>query len=100
VVIGGDLNSGTVARVAQEAGYSWPTERGPRTTLIGRWDHLLFRGIEMPADRASGTVLDVRKASDHKPVWAVGLLTRHTFARHAATGASAEPSLTSEPPDR
>lgn len=100
VVIGGDLNSGTVARLAKEAGYSWPTERGPRTTLIGRWDHLLFRGIEMPAERASGTVLDVRKASDHKPVWAVGLLTRQMFARNPVADAEAGSVLTSEPPDR
>jgi endonuclease/exonuclease/phosphatase family metal-dependent hydrolase len=78
VVIGGDLNSGTVARLAREAGYAWPTERGPRTTLIGRWDHLLFRGIETPGERASGTITDVRKSSDHRPVWAVGLLSRAT----------------------
>jgi endonuclease/exonuclease/phosphatase family metal-dependent hydrolase len=74
VVIGGDLNSGTVARVAKDAGYAWPTERGPRTTLIGRLDHVLFRGLDCPTAEGSGTVTDVRRASDHRPVWAIGII--------------------------
>ena len=74
VVIGGDLNSGTVARIARDAGYAWPTEHGPRTSLVGRLDHVLFRGLQAPQTSASGTVTDVRKASDHRPVWAVGII--------------------------
>ena len=74
VVIGGDLNSGTVARLARDAGYAWPTEHGPRTSLVGRLDHVLFRGLQAPANSASGTVIDVRQSSDHRPVWAVGII--------------------------
>lgn len=81
VVIGGDLNSGTVARVAQEAGYQWPTEHGPRTTLIGRWDHVLFRGLDAPEIGSAGTVTEVRNASDHRPVWAVGIVDRTENSR-------------------
>jgi endonuclease/exonuclease/phosphatase family metal-dependent hydrolase len=74
VVIGGDMNSHAVGRVAREMGFTWPTEHGPRTTLLGRWDHLFLKGLASPGQAAAGTVLDVRGASDHRPVWAVGLL--------------------------
>jgi endonuclease/exonuclease/phosphatase family metal-dependent hydrolase len=74
VVIGGDLNDAGVGRVAREAGYAWPTERGPRTMRLGRVDHLFLRGLASPDSAAAGTVVDTRGASDHRPVWAVGLL--------------------------
>lgn len=74
-VVGGDLNDAAVARVARDAGYAWPTERGPRTMwMLGRVDHVLLRGLAAPDTAAAGTVLDTRGASDHRPVWAVGLL--------------------------
>jgi len=100
VVIGGDLNSGTVARLAQEAGYAWPTERGPRTTLIGRWDHLLFRGIATPEESAAGTITDVRKASDHRPVWAVGLLGRSVDAVADRASIATKATVLAGPDDR
>lgn len=62
-------------------GYSWPTERGPRTTAGGRWDHIFFKGLSTP-DAAAGTVRKIRGASDHLPVWAIailGLATRRTL---------------------
>jgi endonuclease/exonuclease/phosphatase family metal-dependent hydrolase len=71
VIIGGDMNSHGVVRVARERGYEWPTEHGPRTTRFGRWDHILLKGLRSPGPRGTGTVLDVRGASDHRPVWAV-----------------------------
>lgn len=74
VVIGGDLNDAGVGRIAREAGYAWPTERGPRTMRLGRVDHLFLRGLASPDTAAAGTVVDTRGASDHRPVWAVGLL--------------------------
>jgi endonuclease/exonuclease/phosphatase family metal-dependent hydrolase len=74
VVIGGDMNDAAVARVARDAGYGWPTERGPRTMRLGRVDHLLLRGLASPDTAAAGTVTDARGVSDHRPVWAVGLL--------------------------
>ena len=74
VIIGGDLNDHDVGRIALESGFAWPTERGPHTTRLGRWDHVFFRGF-LPADGvASGTIRDVGDASDHRPVWAVARL--------------------------
>jgi endonuclease/exonuclease/phosphatase family metal-dependent hydrolase len=74
VVIGGDLNDQGIAAIATDQGYVWPTRRGPATTDIGRLDHILFKGMRSPDRAAAGTVLDVRGASDHRPVWAVGVL--------------------------
>jgi endonuclease/exonuclease/phosphatase family metal-dependent hydrolase len=74
VVIGGDLNDALVGLIAQKAGYTWPTRHGPRTHSLGRWDHIFLKGFESPDSAASGTVLDSRDVSDHRPVWAVGIL--------------------------
>jgi endonuclease/exonuclease/phosphatase family metal-dependent hydrolase len=76
VVIGGDLNDATIGIVAEEAGYSWPTRDGPRTTRFGRWDHVFLKGLDSPDTAASGTVIDAHRVSDHRPVWAVGILRR------------------------
>jgi endonuclease/exonuclease/phosphatase family metal-dependent hydrolase len=74
VVIGGDFNNHGVGKVARDFGYGWPTEHGPRTVLIGRFDHIVFKGLISPDSAGSGTVVNNRHASDHRPVWAVGLL--------------------------
>jgi endonuclease/exonuclease/phosphatase family metal-dependent hydrolase len=74
VVIGGDLNEANIGRVAEEAGYTWPTRDGPRTTRFARWDHIFLKGLGSPRAGASGTVLDARGVSDHRPVWALALL--------------------------
>jgi endonuclease/exonuclease/phosphatase family metal-dependent hydrolase len=74
VVIGGDMNESDVGAVAREAGYSWPTESGPRTTLLGRWDHIYMKGVKTPDSAGSGTVNDVRGSSDHRPIWVIGIL--------------------------
>jgi endonuclease/exonuclease/phosphatase family metal-dependent hydrolase len=74
VVIGGDLNDQGIAGIARDKGYAWPTQRGPATTDIGRLDHILLRGMRSPDSAAAGTVINVHGASDHLPVWAVGLL--------------------------
>ncbi|GLC23532.1 endonuclease/exonuclease/phosphatase family protein [Roseisolibacter agri] len=75
VILGGDLNDGAVGRVARDAGYAWPTERGPRTTRFGRWDHVFLRGLASPARDAAGTVgREARGISDHVPVWARAVL--------------------------
>ena len=70
VILGGDLNDARVGAAAREAGYLWPTERGPRTTLLGRIDHIFLRGLDSPAADGAGTVPDARGTSDHLPVWA------------------------------
>jgi endonuclease/exonuclease/phosphatase family metal-dependent hydrolase len=74
VVIGGDMNDPAVGHIAREMGYSWPTQRGPSTSLLGRLDHIFLRGLGSPDTAAAGTVLDVGSASDHLAVWAVGIL--------------------------
>jgi len=74
VVIGGDMNDTGVGQIAREKGYAWPTERGPATTWLGRLDHIFLRGLAAPDRSAAGTVLEARRASDHLPVWAVGIL--------------------------
>lgn len=74
VVLGGDLNDGAVGRVVRDAGYAWPTERGPRTTRLGRWDHVFLRGLASPGADGAGTVREARGVSDHVPVWALALL--------------------------
>lgn len=74
VIVGGDLNSHGLGQLALSRGYAWPTREGPRTVRVWRWDHILFKGLEPPLRAASGTVEDNRGASDHRPVWAVGLL--------------------------
>ncbi len=69
VILGGDLNDARVGAAARAAGYQWPTERGPRTTLLGRLDHIFLRGLESPGNGGAGTVPDARGTSDHLPVW-------------------------------
>jgi endonuclease/exonuclease/phosphatase family metal-dependent hydrolase len=73
VVIGGDLNDATIGLVAQDAGYAWPTRHGPTTTRFARWDHIFLKGLESPDTAAAGTVVDARRVSDHRPVWAIGV---------------------------
>jgi endonuclease/exonuclease/phosphatase family metal-dependent hydrolase len=74
VVIAGDMNNGGIGRVAREMGYEWPTESGPPTIRLWRYDHIFLKGLALPDTAAAGAVLDVRGASDHRPVWAVGVL--------------------------
>lgn len=74
VIIGGDMNSGTVGRVAEEHGYAWPTREGPWTTLLGRWDHVFLKGFLPSNSDVSGTVASARGISDHLPVWTVAVL--------------------------
>ena len=76
VILGGDMNDPNVSEVAEQAGYLRPTRKGPKTTPIGRFDHILFKGLETPSVNAAGTVMDVRGASDHRAVWAVGIFTQ------------------------
>ena len=74
VIIGGDMNSHGVVRVAREHGYEWPTEKGPRTTRFGRWDHILLKGLKVAGPADAGTILDVHGASDHRAIWVVAQL--------------------------
>jgi endonuclease/exonuclease/phosphatase family metal-dependent hydrolase len=70
VIIGGDMNSHGVGKVARERGYAWPTDKGAKTTWLDRWDHVFVKGLAVPATGASGTITNIHHASDHKAVWA------------------------------
>lgn len=70
VVVGGDMNNHGLGNVVRDHGYQWPTERGPRTSLLGRWDHLFLKGFHAVGGVETGTVRNNRGASDHRPVWA------------------------------
>lgn len=74
VVIGGDFNETNIGRMTEAAGYTWPTQHGPPTTRFGRWDHIFLKGLASPRNNASGTVVNAREVSDHRPVWALALL--------------------------
>lgn len=74
VVLGGDMNDPAVGQLARAYGYAWPTEAGPRTAAIGRLDHIFLKGLSVPDSAAAGTVLNVRNASDHRPIWTRALL--------------------------
>jgi len=74
VILGGDLNDARMAELAALSGFAWPTRDGPRTTWGGRFDHILFKGLEPPDSAAAGAVEDNRGASDHRPVWARGVI--------------------------
>ncbi|HEY0808656.1 MAG TPA: endonuclease/exonuclease/phosphatase family protein [Longimicrobiales bacterium] len=76
VILGGDMNDPGVGTVAVSHGYSWPTRDGPPTATIGRLDHIFFRGLFSPDSAAAGTVVNTRNASDHRPIWAVGILRK------------------------
>ncbi len=81
VVIAGDFNShGKVAEL-ERAGFAWLTRGLGGTTkfkLLGipianlRYDHVVTRGLALaPGPDAVGVVADNRGASDHRPIWAV-----------------------------
>jgi endonuclease/exonuclease/phosphatase family metal-dependent hydrolase len=68
-IIAGDMNEGDLGEIALAAGFLWPTEKGPRTTIMGRWDHIFVRGLAPGDSLRAGTVRNIRGSSDHHPVW-------------------------------
>jgi len=71
VVVLGDMNSYGVGRAFREAGFDWATEHNPKTFAIGRWDHVFLKGLVLSQGNATGVIADNRRASDHRPVWAL-----------------------------
>lgn len=55
-------------------GFTWPTREGPRTTTLGRWDHVFLKGLASPDTGSSGTLADARGVSDHRAVWTLAIL--------------------------
>lgn len=74
VIIAGDLNGRGIGRLFAARGYAWPTRDEPATVHRWSWDHVFLRGLAPPARDASGVVRENRRASDHRPVWAVAVL--------------------------
>jgi endonuclease/exonuclease/phosphatase family metal-dependent hydrolase len=66
VVIGGDMNSKDIGRIAREAGYVWPTDTIPKSNAFGRFDHFFMRGLVVTS---AGTHRVPRSISDHSPIW-------------------------------
>lgn len=69
VVIGGDMNSKDIGRIARGAGYLWPTDTIPRSNDFGRLDHFFVRGLVMPHRKGVGTSRVRPSVSDHHPIW-------------------------------
>ena len=69
VVIGGDMNSRDIGRIARDAGYLWPTDTIPKSNAFGRFDHFFIRGLAMTGSRSVGTHRVSRAISDHSPIW-------------------------------
>ena len=69
VVIGGDMNSKDIGRIARESGYTWPTDTIPKSNDFGRFDHFFVRGLVMPVKTGVGTHRVPRSISDHSPIW-------------------------------
>lgn len=69
VVIGGDMNSKDIGRIARESGYTWPTDTIPKSNDFGRLDHFFVRGLVMPRAAGVGTHRVPRSISDHSPIW-------------------------------
>lgn len=76
-IVGGDMNDGLIGAMAGRHGFTWPTQYGPRTMMFGRVDHIFLKNLPAPDSGAAGTVRDRRGASDHSPVWALGIIRLH-----------------------
>jgi len=77
VIIAGDLNSHGLGEQFVKGGFTWLTrDEGATTKEMGvlhfAFDHVFAKGL-MPASPApfTGVVRDNKKASDHRPVWAL-----------------------------
>jgi endonuclease/exonuclease/phosphatase family metal-dependent hydrolase len=76
VIIAGDFNSYGIGEEFTKAGFTWVTsDIGPtlhNAFFKFRYDHIFAKDItEATVSARAGVVQDNRKASDHRPVWAV-----------------------------
>jgi endonuclease/exonuclease/phosphatase family metal-dependent hydrolase len=77
VVIAGDLNSHGLGEQFVKGGYVWLTrDVGPTAWEVGvlrlAFDHVFAKGLRAATPGpAAGVVRDNKKASDHRPVWAL-----------------------------
>lgn len=75
VVIAGDFNSQGIGPFLVRHGYRWVTERVGPSIAFFSWDHIFVRHLSPTRSPGAGLVKNVRGASDHRPVWAVVLLS-------------------------
>jgi endonuclease/exonuclease/phosphatase (EEP) superfamily protein YafD len=69
-VIAGDFNGrGLLGPMVEQAGFRWLSRSARRTIGPFAWDHVFVRGLDLQGH--CGVVRDNRRASDHRPVWAV-----------------------------
>lgn len=68
VIVGGDLNSKSVGKRFQAAGYRWVTQSVGKTVGPFSFDHIYVRGLGSSSEAGVGHTC--RGASDHFPVWA------------------------------
>jgi endonuclease/exonuclease/phosphatase (EEP) superfamily protein YafD len=71
VVVAGDFNSWGIGQYLEEKGFVWPTKDVGHTITVFSWDHIFARGLGVPDSAFAGQIKDVRRASDHRPVWAL-----------------------------
>ena len=69
VIVGGDMNSAEIGRVARERGYAWPTDTIPKGNPFGRLDHIFLKGLVTLDSAGAGTVPIPPGVSDHRPIW-------------------------------
>jgi endonuclease/exonuclease/phosphatase (EEP) superfamily protein YafD len=70
-VIAGDFNSEAIGPLLRREGFQWLTEWVGPTVAWFSWDHIFARGLTPVRPASAGVVENVRRASDHRPVWAV-----------------------------
>ena len=71
VVLAGDFNGSTVGPLLERQGFVWRTGRVGPTVSLFSWDHIFTRGFPGSRGDSAGVVKEIRRASDHHPVWAV-----------------------------
>jgi endonuclease/exonuclease/phosphatase family metal-dependent hydrolase len=69
VLVGGDMNSAEIGKVARESGYLWPTDTIRKSNPYGRLDHFFLRGLSLAGPTATGTHYVPPAISDHSPIW-------------------------------
>ena len=69
MIIGGDMNSADIGRIARKAGYLWPTDTIRKSNAYGRLDHFFLRGAPLVDSAGTGTHYVPPTISDHSPIW-------------------------------
>lgn len=69
VILGGDMNSSDIGKVAREAGYLWPTDTLRKSNVAGRLDHFFLKGLRIADSAGAGMQYVPPAISDHSPIW-------------------------------